>query len=159
METVKKEKSVINTIVIKFDAISQNESFARIAVSAFAGVLNPTVEEISDIKTAVSEAVTNCIIHGYENRGGVITMELVMEDNTIHIMIQDEGVGIANVMQAMEPLYTSKPELERSGMGFSFMEAFMDDLHVFSEPGEGTVVRMSKSIGMLPRMVRDMDEV
>lgn len=158
MKVVNNEKGIENRIIMKFDAISQNESFARIAVSAFASVLNPTVEEISDMKTAVSEAVTNCIIHGYENQGGVITMELTMDKNTIHIMIQDEGVGIVNVEQAMEPLYTSKPDLERSGMGFSFMEAFMDDLHVFSEPGEGTIVKMSKSIGVLPRMVRDMDE-
>lgn len=137
---------MINEMSIIFDAISTNEGFARVAVAAFVTHLNPTVEEMADIKTAVSEAVTNCIIHGYENRGGKIYIHCTIENGVLYIEIKDKGVGIEDVEKAMEPLYTSKPELERSGMGFSFMEAFMDELEVESTPSKGTTVKMQKKL-------------
>lgn len=139
-----------NEMEVVFDAISNNESFARVAVAAFVSHLNPTLEEISDIKTAVSEAVTNSIIHGYENRElhpGKVRVHCLLEEGILHIEVSDTGKGIENIDKAMEPLYTTKPELERSGMGFAFMEAFMDDLKVISTPGEGTIVRMQKKMG------------
>lgn len=135
-----------NEMKLEFSSISENESFARAAVSAFIVKLNPTLEELSDIKTAVSEAVTNAIIHGYEKQQGMVTIVGKLEDNTIFLEISDEGEGIPDIQKAMEPLYTSKPELDRSGMGFAFMEAFMDDLQVESEPGKGTKVKMRKTI-------------
>lgn len=152
-----------NEMEILFDAVSSNESFARVAVAAFVSHLNPTLEEISDIKTAVSEAVTNAIIHGYENfygygrhgeskpaylvvHPGKVRVHCTLEGGILHIEVSDEGKGIDNVDQAMEPLFTTKPELERSGMGFAFMEAFMDDLEVESTPGRGTIVRMKKKM-------------
>ena len=156
-----------NEMEIIFDAVSENESFARVAVAAFIAHLNPTVEEMADIKTAVSEAVTNSIIHGYENTGnsagagespgqesrqtisaGKVRIHCVLENEMLHIEVVDEGKGIADVEQAMEPLFTTRPELERSGMGFAFMEAFMDDLEVESTVGKGTKVHMIKKIGM-----------
>lgn len=137
---------MINEMSIIFDAISTNEGFARVAVAAFVTHLNPTVEEMADIKTAVSEAVTNCIIHGYENRVGKIYIHCTIENGVLYIEIKDKGVGIEDVEKAMEPLYTSKPELERSGMGFSFMEAFMDELEVESSPSKGTTVKMQKKL-------------
>ena len=136
-----------NNVDVIFDAISENESFARVVAAAFVTRLDPTLEEISDIKTAVSEAVTNSIVHGYEGKGGKVYMTLSLEDRAIIIRIKDEGVGIENVHKAMEPLYTTKPELERSGMGFSFMEAFMDELNVYSRKNVGTTVIMKKRIG------------
>ena len=136
-----------NNVEIIFDAISENESFARVVAAAFVTKLDPTLEEISDIKTAVSEAVTNCIVHGYEGRDGKVYMTLKQQDNEIIIEIKDEGVGIENIHRAMEPLFTTKPELERSGMGFSFMEAFMDELEVYSGKQKGTTVIMKKKIG------------
>ena len=124
---------------------SQNEGFARVAVAAFVSQLDPTVEELTDVKTAVSEAVTNSIIHGYENKKeGIIKIEAIISGGEITISIEDFGRGITNVEQAMEPLYTSKPELERSGMGFTVMETFMDSLEVKSEEGKGTKVVMKK---------------
>ncbi len=135
-------------MTVEFDSISKNESFARVVVSAFVSRLNPTLEEIADIKTAVSEAVTNSIIHGYENKSGRIRIETHIVDDTVTIIVKDFGVGIADIKKAMEPLYTSKPELERSGMGFAFMEAFMDELFVDSEMGQGTTVTMRKVIRM-----------
>lgn len=152
-----------NEMEISFDALSKNEGFARVAVSAFVSHLNPTLEEISDIKTAVSEAVTNSIIHGYENyfgygihgdmipggssvHPGKVTVRCLLENGILHIDVSDKGKGIENIEKAMEPLYTTKPELERSGMGFAFMEAFMDDLKVESTPGRGTVVHMKKKM-------------
>ena len=134
-------------MIVEFDSISKNESFARVVVAAFVARLDPTLEEISDIKTAVSEAVTNSVIHGYENGDGKIRIETCIVEDTVTIIITDYGVGIENVERAMEPMYTSKPELERSGMGFAFMEAFMDELFVESAPGKGTVVTMRKVIG------------
>ncbi len=185
-----------NEMELIFDAISANEGFARVAVAAFISHLNPTLEELDDIKTAVSEAVTNSIIHGYENYGGYccrgirqqkaqsgqrnaqsgqqtvqsgrqtvqsgrqqtppqvqevhpgkVRIYCLLEDDVLHIEVSDAGKGIADLEQAMEPLFTTKPELERSGMGFAFMEAFMDDLEVESKLGKGTTVRMMKKVG------------
>lgn len=155
--------AVKNEAEIVFDAVSSNESFARTVVAAFVSHLNLTVDEMADIKTAVSEAVTNAIIHGYENldgyglRGkhkpfdyalhpGKVRLYCVLEEGVLHIEVSDTGKGIENIEQAMEPLYTGRPDLERSGMGFSFMEAFMDELEVESEPDVGTTVRMKKKI-------------
>lgn len=136
-----------NSMLLEFESRSQNESFARTVIAAFAASLDPTIEELADIKTAVSEAVTNCIIHGYADSIGIITMRCSTCGNELTVEIEDKGVGIENVEKAMEPLYTTRPELERSGMGFSFMEAFMDELEVESEPGRGTLVRMKKRLG------------
>lgn len=129
------------------DSDSQNEAFARTVVAAYMTRLDPTLEELADVKTAVSEAVTNSIIHGYENGEGEIDIECEIHGQDIHIEILDQGVGIADIEKAMEPLYTTKPEWERSGMGFSFMEAFMDELKVDSEVGKGTRVMLEKHIG------------
>lgn len=137
----------INHMKLEFDSISENEGFARVAVAAFMTQLNPTLEEVADVKTAVSEAVTNAIIHGYEQKKGKILLECVLREGELEVRIEDAGLGILNVKQAMEPMYTSKPELERSGMGFAFMEAFMDSLYVESEVGKGTKVQMTKKIG------------
>ena len=140
-----------NMCEISFLAVSENESFARMAATAFVMPLNPTLEEVADIKTAISEAVTNAILHGYnENGTGIVRMRCEREENLLSFTVSDEGVGIENVEKAMEPLFTSKPELERSGMGFSFMEAFMDSLKVISEPGKGCTVVMEKRIGTQP---------
>ncbi len=141
-----------NEMTLEFESKSQNESFARTVVAAFATQLDPTIEELADIKTAVSEAVTNSIIHGYSNTIGTIRMHCVICGNELMVEIQDAGVGIENIEKAMEPLYTTRPELERSGMGFSFMEAFMDDLEVESELGKGTLVRMKKKVGKTDRV-------
>lgn len=152
-----------NEMSLEFDAISNNESFARVAVAAFVTPLNPTLEELSDIKTAVSEAVTNAIIHGYENtfgyskhgetrpvyykiNEGKVIVRCKIERGILHIEVEDKGIGIADLDKAMEPLYTTKPELDRSGMGFAFMEAFMDDLEVESKPMQGTIVKMKKKL-------------
>ena len=136
-----------NEMQLIFDSRSSNESFARVTVASFMTSLNPTVEEVSDVKTAVSEAVTNAIIHGYENEVHKIIIRGKTEGKNLYLEIEDKGKGIENIEQAMEPLFTTKPELERSGMGFSFMEAFMDHLEVVSEPGVGTTVKMRKTIG------------
>ena len=136
-----------NEMQLIFDSRSSNESFARVTVAAFMTSLNPTVEEVSDVKTAVSEAVTNAIIHGYENEIHNIYIRCKTEEKTLYLEIEDKGKGIPDVKRAMEPLFTTKPELDRSGMGFSFMEAFMDHLEVDSEPGKGTTVKMEKTIG------------
>ena len=136
-----------NEMELVFDSKSVNEGFARVAVAAFMTQLNPTLEEVADVKTAVSEAVTNAIIHGYEKEIDKIRIRCYLTEQTLYIEIEDHGKGIENVEQAMQPLYTSKPELERSGMGFSFMEAFMDEISVESELGQGTLVKMQKEIG------------
>lgn len=138
---------LINEMKMEFSAMSSNEGFARVAVGAFIAILNPTVDELADIKTAVSEAVTNCIIHGYEQKSGSIWIGCSIEENTIEISVTDIGKGISDIELAREPLFTTKPELERSGMGFAFMEAFMDEIKVVSQPGEGTCVTMRKTIG------------
>ena len=132
---------------LEFDSIPSNESFARVVVAAFLTRLNPTMEEVADIKTAVSEAVTNAIIHGYQNEVHKIQIEAAVEGDTFTVSVQDFGVGIEDVPKAMEPLYTTRRDLERSGMGFVFMEAFMDTLKVISKKDEGTKVTMTKKIG------------
>ena len=123
-----------NEMKLIFESRSINESFARVTVAAFMTSLNPTVEEVSDVKTAVSEAVTNAIIHGYEGEVHSICIRCRIEGKTLYVEVEDEGKGIEDVKQAMEPLFTTKPEQDRSGMGFSFMEAFMDELEVISKP-------------------------
>lgn len=135
-----------NYVYIKIPSLSTNESFARSAVAAFCASLNPTIEEISDIKTAVSEAVTNAIIHGYDNKLGDIVIECRIKGQVVEIIIEDYGCGIPNVEKAKEPLFTSKPELERSGMGFTVMETFMDELVVLSERDIGTKIILRKKI-------------
>lgn len=152
-----------NEMELVFDAVSSNESFARTAVAAFVSPLNPTLEELADIKTAVSEAVTNAIIHGYENlygysrhgesrpaflviHPGKVRVHCLLERGILYVEVSDNGKGIEDLERAMEPLFTTKPELERSGMGFAFMEAFMDELEVESTPGQGTTVHMKKKL-------------
>lgn len=151
MRRKSKMKEIVNGMTnemnLEFDSRSANEAFARVTVASFMTQLNPTLEEVSDVKTAVSEAVTNAIIHGYENHVNKVRIYAGIEGRTLHLEISDRGVGIPDVKKAMEPLYTTRPELERSGMGFSFMEAFMDEVQVESEPGKGTIVRMKKIIG------------
>lgn len=139
-----------NNMKLEIPSLSQNEAFARVVVAAFAAQLDPTIEELSDIKTAVSEAVTNCIIHGYENTQGIIIIECSIISTKIEITIADKGKGINNIEEAMQPLYTSKPELERSGMGFTVMEEFMDSIKVHSEVGRGTEIIMTKTFNSLP---------
>ena len=136
-----------NEMEIQFDSKSCNEGFARVAVASFLTQMNPTVEEVADVKTAVSEAVTNAIIHGYEKRQGKIRIFCRISENQFFMEVSDKGKGILNVEEAMQPMYTTKPEEDRSGMGFSFMEAFMDEVKVESEPEKGTCVRMKKIIG------------
>ena len=135
-----------NEMTIVFDSRPVNEGMARIAAASFCTQLNPTLEEVADLKTAVSEAVTNCIIHGYEGEVHKIRMDLKLKGREIFVDITDQGVGISDVKKAMEPLYTTKPEKECSGMGFTFMEAFMDEVTVDSEVGVGTSVHMKKTI-------------
>ena len=135
-----------NEMTLAFDSISENEEFARVTVAAFASQLNPTLEDVADIRTAVSEAVTNAIIHGYPEGIHTIVLRVRMEKQQLEVWVIDEGVGIADISRAMEPLYTSRPDLERSGMGFMFMEAFMDEVKVESSPGMGTTVYMKKQI-------------
>lgn len=137
----------MDRIKIEFDAVSENEGFARVCVAAFATRLDPTLEEINDIKTAVSEAVTNSVIHGYNKKGGMITLTAEIEEKTLKVIIEDSGRGIDNVKKAMEPMFTTGEDDERSGMGFTFMDVFMDGLEVWSEPGRGTRVTMFKRIG------------
>ncbi len=144
---MKNLSDVTNEMELIFDSRSSNEAFARVTVASFMTQLNPTLEEVSDVKTAVSEAVTNAIIHGYENELHKICIKGQIEGKTLYLEITDEGVGIPDIKKAMEPLFTTKPELERSGMGFSFMEAFMDELTVESEVDKGTTVKMKKTIG------------
>ena len=136
-----------NRMQVEFDAKSVNEGFARVAVAAFLTQLNPTLDEIADVKTAVSEAVTNAIIHGYEDREGQVYLSCEISGDTATIIVEDKGVGMRDVRLALQPFYTTKPDLERSGMGFAFMEAFMDDMEVESVPGNGTKVTMKKKIG------------
>ncbi|MBP3707767.1 MAG: anti-sigma F factor [Clostridia bacterium] len=135
-----------NEMKLEFASKSNNEAFARITVAAFASQLDPTIEELADIKTAVSEAVTNCIIHGYENSEGIVKIVSKIFANSIEIEISDSGKGIENIELARKPLYTSKSNLERSGMGFTIMESFMDEVHIESVVGLGTKITMKKII-------------
>lgn len=135
----------MNNMKITFDAVAQNEAFARLAVAGFLLYKNPSINDIEDIKTAVSEAVTNSIIHGYKGNG-IIDLSCSIVENHITIIVQDYGKGIENIKQAMEPMYTSKPECERSGLGFTVMESFMDKIKVESEPNKGTKVTLYKDL-------------
>ena len=135
-----------NEMKLEFLSKSNNESFARIAVAAFVAQLDPTIDEISDIKTAVSEAVTNCIIHGYEEEEGIVKIKCKIFANTVEMEISDKGKGIEDIEKARQALYTSKPELERSGMGFTIMESFMNEVKIESVLGVGTKVTMKKII-------------
>ena len=136
-----------NEMTIIFDSRPENEGLARVTAAAFCTQLNPTLEEVADLKTAVSEAVTNCIIHGYQGEVHKIRMKCVRKERTIYLDIEDDGIGIADVEKAMEPLYTTRADQDRSGMGFTFMEAFMNEVKVTSQVGKGTCVHMSKKIG------------
>lgn len=135
-----------NEMTLTFDSRTCNESFARVAVAAFCTQLNPTMEEVADVKTALSEAITNAIIHGYEGEIHKITVSCRIQEQCLFVEVEDYGKGIEDIAKAMEPMFTTKPELDRSGMGFAFMEAFMDDLEVTSAPGKGTCVHMKKII-------------
>lgn len=135
-----------NKMTLTFLSLSENESFARNAVASFMLPLNPTLSEINDVKTAVSEAVTNAVVHGYPDVVGEIELKATIEDNFIHIEIIDNGVGIDDLSKALEPFYSTKPENERSGMGFSIMQSFMDEIDVKSAINEGTIIKMSKKI-------------
>ena len=134
---------------LEMESLSRNEEFARVVTAVFMSRLDPTLEEVYDVKTAVSEAVTNAVIHGYRGGRGTIYLDLTadLEERVLTVAVEDRGVGIADVKQAMEPMFTTDPEGERSGMGFSFMEAFMDQVEVESQPNHGTLVTMKKSIG------------
>ena len=135
-----------NEMEVSFLSVPENEAFARVVIAAFAVQLSPTISEIADVKTAVSEAVTNAIVHGYEGTRGMVTMRARIDGATLSIDISDSGKGIPNVQQAMEPFYTTHPEQERSGMGFAVMQTFMDEVDVRSTPGSGTSVCMRKRI-------------
>ena len=135
-----------NEMTIIFDSRPTNEALARVAVASFCTQLNPTLEEVSDLKTAVSEAVTNCIIHGYEGEVHKIQVDCRLSGQELTVDVIDHGVGIADIQTAMEPMFTTKPDKDRSGMGFTFMEAFMDEVLVDSEVGRGTTVHMKKII-------------
>lgn len=134
-----------NEMVMEFSAQSDNEAFARSVIGCFILRLNPSVAEIADVKTAVSEAVTNSIVHGYKKEGGKVVLGARIEGRTLHINVSDDGVGIENLSKALEPFYTTRPQEERSGMGFTIMKSFMDCVNVKSEPNKGTQVYMSKT--------------
>ncbi len=135
-----------NEMEVRFSGVSRNESFARVCAAAFAAQLDPTLEQVADIKTAVSEAVTNAIVHAYPKGGGEVVMRARTDGKSVSIEIEDTGVGIEDVARARTPFYTRSPGDERSGMGFTVMEAFTDSLEVYSEPGKGTRVVMTKII-------------
>lgn len=136
-----------NEMYVEFSSISENESFARVLVASFIAQLDPTMDELTEIKTVVSEAVTNSIIHGYNNEADhKISIECKLFDDEIELLIKDEGIGIVDIEEARQPLYTSKPELERSGMGFTIIENFMDSVNVISTVQEGTTVMMKKQL-------------
>jgi stage II sporulation protein AB (anti-sigma F factor) len=137
----------MNTVNLKIAAYSENVSLVRVMAAAFVASLDPTVDELSDIKTAVSEAVTNAIIHGYGEGEGIVSITMSLSEKTLNITVKDSGAGIENVTQAREPLFTTKPEMERSGLGFTVMENFMTSVEVESAPGVGTTVKMTKKIG------------
>lgn len=148
-----------NEMKLEFLSKSSNEAFARIAVAAFASQLDPTIEEIADIKTAVSEAVTNSIIHGYENKEGIVKLHCMIKANSIIIEVSDAGAGIEDINIAKEPLYTSKPNLERSGMGFTIMQSFMDELNIESVLNLGTKITMVKTIKQNLKDINNQDNI
>lgn len=135
-----------NQMKVEFIAKSENEAFARVAVAAFVSQLDPLIEDISDIKTAVSEAVTNAIIHGYENNSGIVHVFCGLFKDDVYIEVEDNGKGIEDIEKARQPLYTSKPEMERSGMGFTVMETFMNEIIIESKIGKGTIIKMKKHL-------------
>ncbi len=135
-----------NTMRLELPALSENEGFARVTVGAFMARLNPTLEEVSDVKTAVSEAVTNAIVHGYNGREGMVRIWAQVQGDTLSVIIEDDGCGIPDVDQALQPFYTTKPDMERSGMGFTVMQSFMDSLEVRSKEGRGTSIMMTKTV-------------
>lgn len=138
---------IINQMRLEFLSLPENEGFARVAVSAFAVQLNPTLDVLADIKTAVSEAVTNAVVHGYEAKPGPVTIcASLRSDGILELSVSDTGKGIADIPQAMQPFFTTQPEKERSGMGFAVMQTFMDSVAVDSAPGQGTTVRMKKRL-------------
>lgn len=145
--------SVENEMMLSFLARSDNEMLARLAVTSFITNINPTIDELSEVKTIVSEAVSNAIIHGYEGGMGFIHLHAKLDGSLLSIVIKDEGLGIENIEQAMEPLYTTKPELERCGMGFTIMESFADHLQVESVVGKGTVITFTKQLCTIPTLV------
>ena len=139
--------NTVNHMRLEFDARPENESFARIVTAAFAVPMNPTMDVLSDVRTAVSEAVTNAIVHAYREQGGIITLDAALRaDGMLILEISDRGCGIPDIPQAMQPFFTTQPEKERSGMGFSVMQSFMDDVQVASQVGQGTTVRMEKRV-------------
>lgn len=142
-----------NEMTLRFKAIKENESFARMSVASFVATLNPTIEEIGDIKTALSEAVTNSIVHAYPNGTGDVIVNVKMTDNEIYITVTDYGIGIQDINKAKQPFYTSKPNSERSGMGFTVMEGFMDSVDVVSNVGKGVIVSMSKKLNVVNMVV------
>ena len=152
-------RKYINKMQLEILSKSSNEAFARITIAAFAAQLDPTIEEISDIKTAVSEAVTNSIIHGYENKDGIIKIVAYLFENSIRIEISDQGKGIEDINVAKQPLYTTKPDLERSGMGFTIMDSFMDELKIESVVGMGTKITMEKAIDVKKTNENNDDEI
>ncbi|MED4400792.1 anti-sigma F factor [Metabacillus fastidiosus] len=136
-----------NEMNLQFSALSQNESFARVTVAAFIAQLDPTMNELTEIKTVVSEAVTNAIIHGYDNSpDGIVYISVILEDSIVKLTIRDEGIGITDIEEARQPLYTTKPELERSGMGFTIMENFMDEIKIESNEEKGTAITLVKHL-------------
>lgn len=135
-----------NYLKLEFLSLPENQAFARDAVAAFCLPLNPTLAQLSDVKTAVSEAVTNCTVHAYRGGAGIVTVECTTEDGVLHILIGDKGAGIPDVNAALQPFFTTLPSEERSGMGFTIMQTFMDDFSISSKAGEGTQVRMSKRL-------------
>lgn len=148
-----KVKEITNKMKLEFLSKSENEGLARVAVSAFMGQKDPLITEIADVKTAVSEAVTNAIIHGYGEKCGIVYIECTMSENELTVKIEDKGKGIADIQKALTPLYTTEPDAERSGMGFTVMESFMDDVSVESQLGAGTTVTMKKYIGSSKKQV------
>lgn len=135
----------INEVKLEFTSKSSNEGFARVVAAAFVSQIDPNIEELADVKTAVSEAVTNAIIHGYENNAGVVKMNCKLYEDAVEISVIDEGKGIEDIQRARQPMFTSRPDMERSGMGFTVMESFMDRVEILSEVGRGTTVTMFRT--------------
>ncbi len=154
-----RNKITDNDMKLEFISKSNNEAFARISVAAFVSQLDPTIEELSDIKTAVSEAVTNSIVHGYEEKQGIVTIICKIHENEIFIQVSDNGKGIENIEMAKQPLYTTKPNLDRSGMGFTIMESFMDEINIESVLNLGTKITMKKTIKKAKKEVEENNNV
>ena len=152
--------AIVNEMRVDFPSLAENEAFARLVISAFILPVDPTVEELADIKTAVSEAVTKCIVHGYAKRTGTVRMHAFLyEGGELRVDVVDNGCGIADIEQARQPFFSTLGLEERSGMGFTIIESFMDKVEIFSEPGKGTTVRMSKQLGMAAASLEDVRSV